>query len=97
MDVTCKTHSGQLATQLPWLVDLSSLLCNVDWFISGRVLALHSVVAGSISSGGDHCICWWWVRIKSKQLSSISVCRMQVYAGFSGCGNSIHKNGFGVK
>ena len=30
-DVTCKTHSGLLATQLPWLVDLVSLVCDEGW------------------------------------------------------------------
>ena len=33
-----------------------------------------------------HC---WWDLIRTKQLSSISVCRAQVFAGFSGHGNSI--------
>ena len=28
-DVTCKTHSGWLAAQLPWLVDLASPVCDV--------------------------------------------------------------------
>ena len=35
-----------------------------------------------------HC---WWGLIRSKQLSSVCVCHAQVFAGFSGCGNSIHK------
>ena len=32
----------------------------------------------------------WWDLIRSKQLSSVSVCRTQVFAGFSGHGNSIY-------
>ena len=52
-DITCKRHSGLLAGQLPWLVDLVSLVCSVNWGPSGRVSAQHSVVAGSISSGVD--------------------------------------------
>ena len=62
----------------------------MNWWLSGRVSALHSVVAGSISSGGDHGIHCWWDLIRLKQLSSVSVCRTQVFAGFSGHGNSIH-------
>ena len=49
------------------------------------VLALHSVV-----SSGDHGIYCWWDLIRLKQLSSVSVCRAQVIARFSGHGNSIH-------
>ena len=79
-----------MATQLPWLVNLASLVCDVDWWLSVRVLALHSVVAGLISSEGDHGIHCWWDLIRSKQLSSVSVCHMQVFAGFSDHGNSIH-------
>ena len=37
-DVTCKTHSGWLAAQLPWLVSLTSLVYDVHWWLSGRVL-----------------------------------------------------------
>ena len=73
-DVTCKTHSGTLAVQLPWLVNLAILVCDMDWWLSCRVLALQSVVAGSISSGGDHSIHSWWDLIRLKQLSSVSVC-----------------------
>ena len=39
------------------------------------------------TSHGNQC---WWDPISSKQLSSVSVCRTQVLAGFSGYGNSIH-------
>ena len=47
------------SSQLPWIVDLSLLVCNVGRWLNGRVLALHSVVASSISSEGDHGIhCW---------------------------------------
>ena len=54
------------------------------------LMALHSVVAGSISNGGDHGIHCWWDLIRSKPLSSVSVCCSQVFAGFSSNGNSIH-------
>ena len=39
---------------------------------------------------GDRGIHCWWDLIRSKELSSVSVCRTQVFAGFSGHGNSIH-------
>ena len=74
-DVTCKTHLGYLPAQLPWLVDLASLVCNRNWWISCRVSALQSVVAGSISRGGgygEHC---WWDLVRSRQLSSVPVYR----------------------
>ena len=29
-DVTCKTHLGYLTAQLPWLVDLASLVCDMN-------------------------------------------------------------------
>ena len=65
--VLCKEYKcnlqvtpGWLAVQLPWLVNLALLMCNVDHWVSGRILALHSVVIGSVFSGGDHGIhCWW--------------------------------------
>ena len=50
-DVTCKTHLGYLAVQL---VDLASLVCDMNWWLSSRVSALQSVVAGLISRGGDY-------------------------------------------
>ena len=40
---------------------------------------LNTVVAGSISSGGDHGVHCWWDLIRSKQLfsaSHVSVCRI---------------------
>ena len=74
-DVTCKTHLGYLALQLPWLVDLASLVCDMNWWLSCRVSALQSVVAGLISSGGDYGIHSWWDLIRSKQLSSVPVYR----------------------
>ena len=40
--------------QLPWLVNLASLVCCVDRWLSCKALALHSVVTGSISRGRDH-------------------------------------------
>ena len=42
--------------QLSCLVDLVSLVFDVDPWLSGRVLALHSVVASLISRWGDHVI-----------------------------------------
>ena len=57
--------------------------------LSRRVSALHSVVADFIFSGRDHGIHCWWDLIKSKQLSSVSACRAQVFAGFSSRGDSI--------
>ena len=92
MDITCKTHSGKLAVQLPWLVDLASLVCDVDLWLSGRVSAPHSVGAGSISSGRrDHSIHCWWNLIRSKQQSSGSIYHAQEFARFSGHGISINK------
>ena len=86
-----------------WPCNLQDTFCAItmtSWFgvtcvrcglwLSGRVSALHSVVAGSISSGGDHSIHCWWDLIRSKQLSSVSVCCGQVITRFSGHGNSIH-------
>ena len=43
----------------------------MGWWLSCRVSALQYVVAGSISSGGDHGIRWWWDQIRSKQLYSV--------------------------
>ena len=77
--------------QFLWLVNLASLVCDVDRWLSGRVSALHSVVAGLISSGGDHGIYRWWDLLRSKLLSSVFVCHAQVFAGFSGHDNTIHK------
>ena len=59
-------------------------------WLSCTVLAPQSVVGGSIYSGGDHGIHSWWDLIKSKQLSSVSVCHAKVFAAFSDHGNSIH-------
>ena len=53
--------------QLPWLVNLASLVCDVDCWLSCRVSALQSVVIGST--------CWWDL-IRSKQLSSVSIYRV---------------------
>ena len=50
--------------------------------------------AGSISGGGDHGIHYWWDLIRSKKLSSVSVCRTQGFARFSCRGNSIHNKPF---
>ena len=51
---------------------------------------LHSVVAGSISRGGDPGIHCWLYLIRLKQLFSSSVYRAQMFAGFSGHGKSIY-------
>ena len=59
-------------------------MCDVNRLLIGRVSVLHSVVASSISSGRDHGIHCWWDQIRSKQLSIGSICRVQVFAGFSG-------------
>ena len=56
-------------------VDLSSLLCDMNWRVSCCVSALQSVVAGSISIGGDYGIHCWRDRIRSKQLSNVPVYR----------------------
>ena len=66
---------GYLAAQLPWFVNLASLVYDMNCWLSCRVSALQSVVAGWISSGGDHGIHCWWDLIRSKQLSSVSVRR----------------------
>ena len=50
----------------------------------------HSVIAGSIFSGEDQGIYCWWDLIRSKQVSSGSVCYAQVFARFSGHGNSVY-------
>ena len=36
------------------IVDLASFLCDMNWWLSCRVSAIQSVVAGSISSVGDY-------------------------------------------
>ena len=90
-DGTRKTHLGYLAAQLRWLVDLASLVRNMNWWLSCRVPTLQSVVAGSISSGGDYGIFCWWDLIRSKQQSSVPVCRALLFGEFSDYGNSIHK------
>ena len=65
-------------------------MCDVDRWLSGRVSARQSVVAGSIISARNQGIHNWWVLVKSRQLSSGSVRRVQGFAGFSGYGNSIY-------
>ena len=37
-----------------WSPPLASLVCDMNCWLSCRVSAMQSVVAGSISSGGDH-------------------------------------------
>ena len=48
---------------------------NVDQLLNGRISAQYSVVAGSISCGGDQGTQSWWELIRSKKLSSGFVCR----------------------
>ena len=62
----------------------------MKWCVSLIVSVLHSAVAGLISSGGDHGLHYWWDLISSKQQSSISIRRAQVFTGFSSHGNLIH-------
>ena len=88
-DEYCDDNS-LLAAQLPWLVNLMSLLCYVDWGLSGRVSALRSLFDGFISSWGEYGIHCWWDLIRAKQLSSVSVCPAQVFAGISSHSNLIH-------
>ena len=80
--VLCKEYGCNLqdtfrliSRAITMIVNLASLVCDMDSWLSCRVLALQSVVAGSISSGGDYGIHCWWVLIKSKPLSSVPVCR----------------------
>ena len=62
---------------------------NLDCWHSGkfRLCILWSLVW--FPEGGNHGIHWWWDLIRSKQLSSVSVCHAQVIARFYG--NLIHK------
>ena len=54
------------AVSMTCLLDL--LQCGMERWPSGRVSAVNAVVAGSISSGGDHAIHYRWHQIRSKQL-----------------------------
>ena len=83
VDVTCKTHSSQLAAQLLWLVNLVSLSCDMD---CGSVVEFRL------------CDRWfdlqWWrsrytLLMRPSKLSSVSECRAEVFVGFSRYGNSI--------
>ena len=64
LNVSCKLF-GYLAALLLWLVDLASLVCDMNWWLSCRVSALQSVVAWSISSCGDYGIHSWCDLIRS--------------------------------
>ena len=57
----------------------------------GHLQGHGSVVTDSVSSGRDHSTHCWWDLIRSKQLSSGTVCHARVLAGFSGHGNSFYK------
>ena len=59
-------------------------------WIDGQCYSFGTVVAGSISSGEDPGIHYWWDLIRSTQLSSVSIWGAQVFARFSGHDNSIH-------
>ena len=76
--------------QLLWLVNLASLVCDVIQWLNGRVSALHSVVAGLISRVRDHGIHCRRDLTWPKQLSNGNVCCTQVFARFSGHGNSFY-------
>ena len=74
-----------------WItIDLASLVSDVYHWVGGTVSAVHSVVAGAISSGVNHGINCWCDLIRSKHLPRVSVYRVQVFAVFSGHGNSVH-------
>ena len=65
---------------------------NLIW-TGGWVVAFWFYILGGrwfVLQWGDHDIHCWWDLIRLKQLSSVSICRTQVFTGFSGCGNSIH-------
>ena len=47
-DVTCKKHSGYLATQLSWQVYLASLVCDVNLWLCDRVSALRFLVRSPV-------------------------------------------------
>ena len=69
---------------LPCLVHLASLMCAMNWRPICRFWFLHSRVADSISRGGDHGMHCWWRSNKVETVVQCSVCRMWVFAGFSG-------------
>ena len=71
------------------LDNLASVERDMNWWFSRRVSTLQSVAAGLITSGGVHGIHCWWDLIRSKQLSSVSVCPASVLAAFSGHVDSI--------
>ena len=81
-----------MAAQLQWLVNLGTPVCDMNWWLSCKVSALQSVVAGSISSDGGYVIHSWWYLIRSKHLLSVPVYRGLFFSGFSGRGNSTHNN-----
>ena len=53
-------------------------MLDVDRWLSGRI----SVFDGSISGGRDNVIHCWWDLIRSKQLTSVAVCHVQLFARF---------------
>ena len=84
------TSNSSDAKLVVWLVNLAPFVCDVDRWLNGRFSSLSSVVTGSISSGGDHSIYYWWYLIMSKLYSRGSICFVQVFYGFSGNGNSFY-------
>ena len=55
---------------------------DIDYYLSGRVSALHSLGSSSIPRVEDHGIHCWWDLIRSKQQSSGSVCDAQCLLDF---------------
>ena len=84
------TSRARILMYIFFFINLLSLVYDVNWWLSGRVSVLNSVVTDSISSRGGHGILCWWDLLRLKQLLSISICRAQVFSRFSGHGNSIH-------
>ena len=66
-------------------------MCNVDWWIRGRVLVQHSLAADSISSRGDYGVI---LLMRPNKVEAAAQCfrmsRAQVIAGFSRSDDSIH-------
>ena len=77
-----------MVVHLPWLVNFGSLVRAVYQWLSGRVSALLSVVAGSVTSSGDQGMNFW-TPDKVETAVQCSVCHMEVLTRFSSHGNSI--------
>ena len=95
-------NTGQLfqpylvSSALYTMIEPATTECRAETLLLSYQSTSHTSDTKSTShgncsaSGGDHSIHCWWDLIRSKQLSSVSVCRTQVFAGFSGQCNSIH-------